>query len=182
MKTYLSILRGINVSGQKKVPMKELKEVYENLGFKKVTTYIQSGNVIFISEDNKDELRTKIEGAIKDKFGFDVPVLIISEEELNSSVSNNPFIKEKDIDESKLHLTFLEKIPSRENMEKIEEHHFEPDRFIVSGKDVYVYCPGGYGRTKLNNNFFENKLKVRATTRNWRSVNVLLEMMQEIQP
>ncbi len=181
MKTKLSLLRGINVSGQKKVPMNELKSLYEELGFKAVLTYIQSGNVIFnINNDNEDDIAENIEKAIVGRFGFQVPVLIRNEEEMKSIINSNPFMKEKEIDETKLYVTFLENIPSKDNIEKTESYHYEPDRFYVSGKEVYVYCPGGYGRTKLNNNFFENKLKVKATTRNWRSVNELLKIMQDI--
>jgi uncharacterized protein (DUF1697 family) len=91
-------------------------------------------------------------------------------------LSNNPFLSEKNIDESKLHVTFLGEFPSKEQIKKTETLNYEPDRFNIAGKEIYLYCPNGYGRTKLNNNFFENKLNVMATTRNWNTVKKLVEM------
>jgi uncharacterized protein (DUF1697 family) len=175
--TIICMLRGINVSGQKKVPMTELKKLFESLGFKNVTTYIQSGNVIFTSKmpDHK-MISGTIEKKIREQFGFDVPVIVRSQPEMQIAVDNNPLIKEKDIDSEKLHITFLESSPDKDKLDKIHTFHFEPDRFIIAGRNVYLYCPDGYGRTKLNNTFFENKLKVRATTRNWRTVKELLRI------
>jgi uncharacterized protein (DUF1697 family) len=178
MAVMLAMLRGINVSGQKKVPMLQLRTMFEELKFKNVKTYIQSGNVIFESKDtNESMLSKKIGKKIMDVFGFDVSVVIRTEEELSSAIKKNPFVKEKDVQLDRLYVTFLSESPSKENMEKIKLPENTSDRFVISGKEVYLYCPGGYGETKLSNNFFENKLKVVATTRNWRTTNVLLEMM-----
>ncbi|HTM66092.1 MAG TPA: DUF1697 domain-containing protein [Flavipsychrobacter sp.] len=174
MQTYISILRGINVSGQKKINMQELKAMYESYGFGNVATYIQSGNVVFQSEKEEEKLLAKkIEDAIKATFGFDVPVLVLTLKDIMATIKHNPFLKEKDIQTDKLHVTFLQDKPEAANIKKTEELDFSPDRFVISGKDVYVYCPNGYGNTKINNNFFESKLKVKATTRNWKTVNEL---------
>jgi len=179
MQTFISILRGINVSGQKKILMADLKTLYEKLKFKEVTTYIQSGNVAFKGEEKwKDiKLAQKIEGAIFKKYNFQVPVIIRSKEELKKIISSNPFLKEKNIDTKKLHVTFLSEIPAKTNVESIEDIDFSPDIFILNGKEIYLHIPVSYGETKLSNNFFENKLKVKATTRNWNTVNKLLEMV-----
>ncbi|MDQ2721365.1 MAG: DUF1697 domain-containing protein [Bacteroidota bacterium] len=178
MQTFVSILRGINVSGQKKMLMSDLKVLYEGLKFKDVITYIQSGNVIFKSEVKISdiELAKKIELSILKKYGFNVPVIIRSVQELTKAISINPFLKEKNINLEKLHITFLSEIPKKENVENINALNFSPDQFIIIGKEVFLYCPGGYGETKLSNNFFEKKLKVNATTRNWKTVNKLLEL------
>lgn len=180
MATYISILRGINVSGQKKVPMKELHSLYQSLGFSDVATYIQSGNVVFKTVDkNPKDLVSLIEEKINGHFGFRVPVLVRSAEEMKQVLGSNPFLAEKGIEEDKLHVTFLDELPVQANIDKLNSYDFPPDRFTLSGKEVYVYCPNGYGRTKIHNNFFENKLKVGATTRNWKTVNTLAEMASE---
>lgn len=176
MKTFISILRGINVAGKNKIPMADLKVMYEEIGGKDVITYIQSGNVIFDTKENDpQQLEKRVEKKILDKFGFKVPVVIRQEKELEKLIKDNPFLKEK-VDESKLHVTFLAQEPEADLVGKIKEVRHEPDRFIVSGKEVYLYCPDGYGNTKLSNTFFENKLKVIATTRNWNTVNKLVEL------
>src|SRR5690349_15767045 len=113
METFISILRGINVSGQKKIQMTDLKELYESLTFKDVTPFIQSGNVIFKSKKSPDEkLAKKIEDAIHKRYGFDVPVIIRTVEEMQHTISANPFLQQKNIDVEKLHVTFLAEIPN----------------------------------------------------------------------
>jgi len=174
MARYVSILRGINVSGQKRVPMKELQAIYESLGYGDITTYIQSGNVAFEAvEKDPMVLKSAIEEAIKNHFGFDVPVLIRTRADLQKVLDENPFVKEKGIDVDKLHVTFLDETPQQSHIEKLMTYDYSPDRFVLSGREVFVYCPNGYGRTKINNGFFESKLKVGATTRNWKTVSVL---------
>ncbi len=178
MQTFISILRGINVSGQKKILMTDLKSLYESLKFTDVTTYIQSGNVCFKTKENLSDIQLseKIEKAIHKKYEFEVPVIIRNEDELKKIVSANPFLKEKDIDVEKLHVTFFSEMPDKAEMKSIADLDFSPDQFIIKDKEIYLHIPGSYGETKLSNNFFEKKLKVKATTRNWKTVNKLLEM------
>ena len=177
MKTFLSILRGINVGGHKKVQMMDLKILYEEMNFKNVTTFIQSGNVIFKNKDVKN-LSKRIEQKIFERYNFNVPVIIRTTEEMQNIVSGNPFLKEKGIDANKLYVVYLAENPSQENIDKIEKNNYEPDRFYISGQEIYLYCTNGYGRTILTNNFFENKLRVSATTRNWRTSNELTNIMK----
>ncbi len=176
MTVLLSILRGINVSGQKKIQMTDLKVLYEQLNFKNITTYIQSGNVVFKAENSKN-LNKKIEQKIFEKYNFDVPVIIRTTVEMQTIIEENPFLKRKNIDPEKLYVTFLEERPSSDLIENISKINYEPDTFIIWDKEIYLYCPNGYGNTKLNTNFFENKLKVKATTRNWKTANELLALM-----
>lgn len=178
MTTYISILRGINVGGQKKIRMEDLKALYESLNFNDVITYIQSGNVIFktVEKITSTDLQNTIEEAIQNKYGFHVPVIVKTVEEIQHTIKNNPFIEENNIDKEKLHVTFLAEVPAKSNLEKLHTYNFPPDRFLVIGKDIYLSCPVNYGNSKLSNNFFESKLKVTATTRNWRTVNTLLEL------
>jgi len=175
----LSLLRGINVGGRK-VPMADLRILYEELGLKNITTYIQSGNVIFESKVANKALEKKIEKKIKVKFGFDVSVITRTKEELNAVIKENPFTKENNIELEKLYVIFLGEIPDPVLLKKLIESDLGPERFIVCGKTIYLYCPVGYGEAKLNNNFFEKKLKVVATTRNWRTTNILLDMMKGV--
>jgi len=181
MQTFISILRGINVSGQKKILMSDLKTLYENLKFKDVKTYIQSGNVVFKSDSKIPDVQLagKIEKAISAKYNFEVPVIIRTKDELEKIISQNPFAKEKNIDLKKLHVTFLSETPEKEKATQIKEVDFSPDQFLIKGKEIYLHIPSSYGETKLSNKFFENKLKVSATTRNWNTVNKLFEMASQ---
>jgi uncharacterized protein (DUF1697 family) len=178
METYISILRGINVSGQKKIKMSDLKAMYEELKFKDVISYIQSGNVIFKADKKLSsiDLSKKIEKKISEKYKFDVPVIIRTIAEMKKVLTVNPFLRQKGIDIERLYVTFLADTAKKVELEKIEKLDYSPEKFIIIGRVVYLYCPIGYGKTKLSNNFFENKLKVTATTRNWNTVNKLVEM------
>ena len=171
METYISILRGINVSGHKLIKMDALKKMFEDLNFKNIRTYIQSGNVIFESKkvDTKS-LETIIGKQIFKTFGFEVPVLVKEKKDWKTVFENNPFLKNRNEDISKLHVTFLSAEPEQVNIDKLLETKFNNDEFVVSENVVYLFCPDGYGNTKLSNTFFENKLKVSATTRNWKTV------------
>ena len=170
------------MGGQRKVPMDELKALYEELGFCEVSTYIQSGNVIFKADLGSDprNLSYKIEQTITEKFGFEVAVIIRTADEMKKLLSENPILKEKNIDTEKLHVTFLEEKPQKAFLDKITAIDYSPEKLCVTGREVYLYCPNGYGTTKLSNTFFENKLKVKATTRNWKTVNKLVELANEI--
>ncbi len=176
MQTYISILRGINVSGQKMIKMEELATLYKSLHFENVKTYIQSGNVVFqANQTDVHDLAKQIEERISERFGFQVPVMVKEKNEIASVLQNNPFIKSKE-DVSRLHVTFLSNEPNQTNIDKIKQAQYEPDEYFILGSVVYLFCPNGYGNTKLTNNFFENKLKVTATTRNWKTVNELMNM------
>ena len=176
MKKYIALLRGINVSGQKKIKMSELKTILEEIGLKDVLTYIQSGNVIFSSkESSAEKLSVKISSAIKKKFGFGVQVIVLIPDEIERVIKKNPFIKKKKNDD-KLYLVFLSALPSKANEDKLKTIDYAPEEYLIDGKYIYLFAPNGYGKAKLNNNFFENKLKVSATTRNWKSVHQLFEL------
>lgn len=177
METIIVILRGINVGGKNKIPMAELKTLFEKAGFKNVTTYIQSGNVVCASkESGSKELETQIQQMILKKFKCTVPVIVRSVDEIQTVVNSNPFVKMKGIDLEKLHVTFLADVPAKEHLEKIKQYNYPPDEFKINGREAYLHCPVNYGNSKLSNTFFESKLKVVATTRNWRTVNELLRM------
>ncbi|HVM86902.1 MAG TPA: DUF1697 domain-containing protein [Puia sp.] len=181
MNTYISILRGINVSGSKVIKMDLLKKIFKDAGFKNVQTYIQSGNVIFQSKKSAiEDLQKKIANEIFLQTKFEVPVLVLEPHELKETLDNNPFLTARREDIQFLHVTFLSGTPLMENIRKVKGDYLT-DEFIFKGKNIYLYCPNGYGRTKLNNNFFENKLKLTATTRNWKTIIELVNIAEGLQ-
>lgn len=176
MTTYVSMLRGINVGGAKRIAMPKLASLYEALGFEAVRTYIQSGNVIFESADqNVVGIREAIEEKIRASLGVSVAVIIRTMEDLSQITVGNPFIA-RGMDAKKLHVTFLSDVPANASLASGEISRDGADEFYLTGKEIYLFCPDGYGRTKLSNSFFEKKLGVSATTRNWKTVNTLLAL------
>jgi uncharacterized protein (DUF1697 family) len=180
MPTYIAMLRGINVSGQKKMKMDRLRESFEALGFAQVRTYVQSGNVIFhATRSSLTDLSRKAEERIRSDFGFSVSVISRTSGEISKTIQGNPFLKKPGIDSSKLYVTFLSQVPMPAVLKKLDTWTAEPDEFRYCGREIYLYCPNGYGRTKLSNNAFERVLSVAATTRNWKTVNKLHEISLE---
>lgn len=180
MATYISILRGINVSGHKLIKMETLKQLYESLGFKTVQTYIQSGNMIFTYKATEaHQLGNRISKKIIEQFSFEVPIIVLGIEELKYIVRNNPFISDPSKNAAHLHVTFLSALPEKINIEKMKDGKYGADDFSVLDKAIYLYCPNGYGNSKLTNTYLESKLKVMATTRNWNTTNVLLNMAEK---
>ncbi len=180
MTNKIALLRGINVGGKRKILMADLRELLAGIGFTDVKTYIQSGNIFFnLSNEMSDaEIADAIEKLISDNYGFDVSVVIRSVEEVEQAIENNPFYTGEEENITNLHLTFLKEKPSEENQLKTEEYNYEPDKFVIKNKDVFIFCEGKYHKSKLTNTFFEKKLKVSTTTRNWKTVLKLLELSQ----
>ena len=177
MKTYIALLRGINVSGQKKIKMANLRKQLAELHWKNIRSYIQSGNIIFeTAELGRETLEKQLQNKIEEHYGFQVPVLIKTAAELEHALENNPHLKDPTKDEDKAYFTFLKKNPEQANIDKVATYDYSPEEYIIDDKCIYVYPPNGYGRAKMNNNFFEDKLQVDATTRNLKSVRVLLAM------
>ena len=174
MKKFIALLRGINVSGQKKIKMSELKSLFEKNGFQNVETYIQSGNVIFSSKETSTEnLSLKISSAIKKQFGFDVQIIVVTPKEIVDALKKNPYLK-KNRDTDKLYIIFLSSIPTKANVEKLDSTNYLPEEFKIDGRRIYLFVPNGYGKAKLSNNLFENKLKVFGTARNLKTLNALI--------
>ena len=176
---YVVLLRGINVGTGRKVPMTDLKKLCESLGLKNVQTYIQSGNLVFelAQLEPISTLETRLQKVFSEAFGFEIPVLIRTSEEWADSIAKNPFLNEENVDIDRLHLTCLKEMPSPELLEKIKTFQYLPDRYEIVGRDVFIFCAAGYGTSKLVNSFFESKLKTQATTRNWKTVMKLNEMI-----
>jgi len=178
MNTFISLLRGINVSGQKRLLMPDLKALFESLGFQQVITYVQSGNVIFDSPDaGRAEISARIENGILQSFGYRVPVLIRAGNDFQRIIQENPFIHRQGVDLERLYVTFLAAPPAEKSLAIIDIPAGFSDEFVSSGAEIYLHVPGGYGRTILSNNFFEKKLDRVATTRNWKTVNALFALL-----
>jgi uncharacterized protein (DUF1697 family) len=171
MEKYIALLRGINVSGSKIIKMEDLRACMAKSGFKNISTYIQSGNILFESENVTDqELETRIGSAILNDFGFQVPVEIISMIKLKQILEENPFLGENNTSIESLHLTILSGIPPHDLLDKIMPLQDSTDSCEVIGDRIYLRCQNGYGNTKFTNTFFEKKLKLNATTRNWKTM------------
>jgi uncharacterized protein (DUF1697 family) len=172
MPVYVALLRGVNVGGARKLPMKELAPALEELGLEDAVTYIQSGNVVFRGPAGKAKLVSQLERAIEQRFGLDVTVMLRTPAELAKLIDANPFGG----DEAKLHVAFLNRKPAKTAIAKLDPDRSPPDEFAVRGAEIYLHFPNGYGRTKLGADYFERVLGVRATARNWRTVTKLLEL------
>ena len=178
MTTYLALLRGINVSGKNPVPMAKLKETFAGLGFTGVKPYLQSGNVVFQAKKSAAaKLAGEIEAAISRDFGHEVPVLVLTEEQVEAIASDNPLWPKSGGEETHFHATFLFDSVTKPAFDALKLPAADGERAILAKGVVLLHCPHGYGRTKLNNTWFERALKVRATTRNWRTVLALRDLM-----
>ena len=181
MQTYISILRGINVGGNRTIRMEDIREWYTGLGFKDVQSYIQSGNLVFTSDKQETaELESIISRSILNHSQLEVPVVVLGLDQLKLVVASNPFLLQPAISQEGMHVTFLSAKPSQEGLARIMEMNHLPDQFLPVDKYVFLHCPNGYGKTRLTNNFFESKLNVTATTRNWRTLNELIRLAEKI--
>jgi len=174
------MLRSINVLGKNMIRMPELVSAFRKAGFKKVRTYIQSGNIIFeTGEESCDLLSDKIRDLITKQFRLTIQVLVITPQALAEIISENPFVKNPGIDLTKLHVTFTDRDADRGKAEKLLSYSYLPDEIMTGKRAVYIHCPEGYGRTKYHNNFIEKILSAHATTRNWNTCLKLQEMCRE---
>jgi uncharacterized protein (DUF1697 family) len=172
---YVALLRGVNLGARNKLAMGDLRALVEGLGGEDVQTYVQSGNVVFTSGADAGRLERRLADAILRAHGLEVPVLVRSAGELDAIVRKNPFLR-TDADEKSLHVTFLEEQPRQALVKELDPSFSPPDELHVEGREVFLLCPNGYGRSKLSNAFFEKRLGVVATTRNWRTVFALAEL------
>ena len=151
---YIALLRGINVSGQKLIKMDALRRMFSGLNFTDVQTYLQSGNVVFSAlETNVNGLEKQIAFQIEKDFGFDVPVIVLGVETLRNTIESNPFVNDKAKDTLFMHITFLAEIPKDVDKQIIESKKQVGEEVTLADKVIYIYCPNGYGKTKLNKNF-----------------------------
>ncbi len=157
--------------------MPDLQALVEGLGFQHVITYLQSGNLVFEAEQGQPDLvARKIEAEITRVYGYTVHVLTRDRQAFERLIAGNPFTHGRSEDPASLYVTFLEALPENQAANPIKIPAGCADEFELSGGEIYLFCPGGYGNTKLSNAFFEKKLGLSATTRNWNTVNALVEL------
>lgn len=177
MQTYIALLRGINVSGQKLIKMADLRQHLSALSFQNIQTYIQSGNIVFQSHEKADAVESLIAEKIEEVYGFTVPVLVKSKEELNEIYEHNPFLNGKDSDSRFLHVTMLNGKSKSDAKTLLYDYIAQSEKLAIRNREVYLFMPSGYGKTKLTNTLIEKKLGVNATTRNWKTITKLVEMV-----
>ena len=171
--TFAALFRGINLGGKNKVPMRELAALFGSLGHEDVVTYIQSGNVVFTSagRDTK-RLTAAIEAAVGEQFGLDVRVVLRTHAELEEIETACPF-------DDAVHVVFLDRPPAAADVEALDPDRSPGDSFAVAGSEIFLNLPRGAGRTKLTLAWFERRLGVVGTQRNWNTLLKLIAMTAE---
>jgi uncharacterized protein (DUF1697 family) len=179
MKTYIALLKGINVGGHKKVPMADLREMLSKSGFENVQTYIQSGNVILqSSKSDISVIEKNIQESIMDHFGFEVSVLVKTRSDLKRIFNDSPFSEEK---KKASYFMLLRNTPEDDLVKIASEKVYEGEEYKILKNCIYFFCEKGFGQAKFNANFFERKLKTFATARNYNTMLKLLSLSEEKQ-
>ncbi|MFD0698239.1 DUF1697 domain-containing protein [Paenibacillus sp. GCM10027628] len=180
MTIYIALLRGINVGGKHKIKMADLKRIFETMGLSRVQTYIQSGNVLFVSDEEEEPLRKRLEQEIEVEYGFPVPVILRTSDELKRVTANCPF-SEETISEAEasnegesLYVSFMLEEPSQEKVERLEAYRSKDEHYRIVGKEVFLLFHRSVRDSKLANNL--HKLDVPSTVRNWKTTNKLVEL------
>jgi uncharacterized protein (DUF1697 family) len=183
MNTYISMLRGINVGGHNQIRMAELKKLYEGLGFEAVVTYVNSGNVVFRSRETDPAVMIRlIQARLLESLSADAPVLIRKPRDFGRILANNPFLTGRSEDTSRLYVMFLSAPPDPSNLARLVKPADSEEEFIPGEEELFLFFPGGLGRTKLTTAWFERNLKLFTTTRNWNTINALYRLAQEQEP
>jgi uncharacterized protein (DUF1697 family) len=173
---HVALLRGVNVGGKNKLPMKDLAAIFVEAGCRDVRTFIQSGNVVFDAAPSVSSKVAKVVAVrIEERFGFRTPVVLRSAKELEAVLHGNPFLREG-ADENTLHVLFLDDKPNAARLGELDADRSPPDRFLARGREIYLRLPNGVARTKLTNAYFDAKLSTVTTLRNWRTVGKLCEL------
>jgi uncharacterized protein (DUF1697 family) len=179
MPTYVSFLRGINLGSHNRIAMPALTNLYQDQGFTAVQTYLQSGNVVFDApEEDADALEIRFSEAIRTTWGLEVPVLLRTREAVTTMLIVNPYAARAEAAPTACHITLLSSAPLPAQAEALALVSSAPDECTLLGREVYLYCPGGYGNTKFSNAFIERKLKVTATTRNLNTMRAMLTLAE----
>lgn len=175
-KTHIALLRGVNVGGKNRLPMKDLRAIFEEIGCGDVRSYIQSGNVVYsASKAMSKRVSRRAAAAIEEHFGFRSPVITRTALEFERAVHDNPFPEAEEAPKT-VHLGFLASEPTETSLATLDPERSPPDRFIVRGREIYLHCPNGVARSKLTTAYFDARLGVVCTMRNYRTVTRLLDM------
>ncbi|EHJ00455.1 protein of unknown function DUF1697 [Clostridium sp. DL-VIII] len=185
MNVYIALLRGINVGGKNIIKMADLKRVFESIRLCEVKTYIQSGNVLFKSNETEEALCNKIEHEIEAVFGIPVKVILRTSKELEQLILNCPFSKDEVAEAEtlskvqSLYVALLKHNPLKEKIECIDVYSSESDKYKIIGRDVYLLFNHSIRNSKLANNLY--KLNVEATVRNWKTLSKLAALAKDME-
>ncbi|MBB6670440.1 DUF1697 domain-containing protein [Cohnella nanjingensis] len=184
MAVYVGLLRGINVGGNNKVKMDELKRMFAEMGFARVQTYIQSGNVLFASDEDEETLRARIEPAFEARFGFSSRFVFRTAEELENILARCPFTAEEiaaadaKSEKESLYVSMLTEAPPAESLAKLNSSNYENESFRIVGRDVYLLFDLSIRNSKLGVDV--HKMKIPSTNRNWKTITKLAAMAREM--
>lgn len=176
---YLALLKGVNLGKSRQVGMSDLSRCLGEVGLEKAQTYLRSGNAVFESEESDVAVvRDLVESTITAEFGFEVPVILVTAAELARTVKANPYAEAAEADPTKVHVMFLSGSPSQAALEAIDIVEFAPEEFSIGSGVAYLYLPDGMGRSKLAEALAKAASGAVGTTRNWRTVSRLMEMVE----
>jgi uncharacterized protein (DUF1697 family) len=176
MTTHILLLRGINVSGHNLIKMEALTKMLINLGFQNVQTYIQSGNAIIQSDETPSKIAFTVKQELFKEFGHDVPVLVINRKDLENCLTNNPFLKEKEVDTKKLYVAFVSMELNENSIHDLKISNIKPDEVHLDSNKIFIKYDVSPAKTRLDQKYIEKKLNLKATIRNWNTVVKLLEL------
>lgn len=182
MTIVISLLRGINVGGHKKIRMADLRELCASLGFREVRTLLQTGNVIFqTDETDLTRAKSQLEAGISDAFGFDVPVIMRSPTALKRIFQRHPFREAQSDEPRKCVVVFLSGAPSPEAVDALRDNNPGREGIWAVGCELFVFYTDGQARSKLDNSRIESALGLQSTARNWNTCNKLLKLLEELE-
>ena len=177
---WIALLRGINVGGKNRLPMKDLAAMFADAGCNDVRTYIQSGNVLFRADPKvAEEIPALISAAIQRQFGYEIPVVTRGATDLEAVMQANPFVQ-AGAETDTLHVVFLADPPDAERVDALDPDRSPPDEFALRGREIYLHCPDGMARSKLTNAYFDSRLSTVSTMRNWKTVRKLIELAADL--
>lgn len=178
MKTFIILLRAVNVAGKNIIKMAELKSHLEKANFKNVKTYIQSGNIILQSNLLASDILTKTKGIISQHFGLNVQVFVLVEESLQQILANNPFKNNEE--GNRVFITLIDRNPDSTDLERLANIDLGDEEYVIKDEVIYFYVPQGMANSKLSNPFIEQKLKLHATGRNLNTMLKLSELANQL--
>lgn len=175
---HVALFRGINVGGKNMLPMRDLASIFGEAGATNVRTYIQSGNVVFSAQRSAlKELADTVSARVEERFGHRPPIVLRTDAEMRAVLADNPFLAEG-ADPKALHVAFLDVAPTDARIASLDPDRSPGDAFQVRGREIYLHLPNGAGRSKLTNAYFDSKLRVISTARNWRTVQELVALCE----
>ncbi len=182
MTVYISLLRGINVGGNKRVKMDVLRAIYDSVGLSDPKTLLQSGNVVFKSDEtDRPKLIKAIEAGVEAGAGFHSDIILRTLDEWRGVIARNPFPEDRGLDGSRVLVTFMARTPDAKVVELVRQANPGPEELFVSGDEIYIYFPDGMGKSKLAAALVEKNLKASGTGRNWNTVLALLTLAESLE-